>query len=225
MAEIFKTAQQASQEVRRTGQTGQLTDDRPSMEPPRTAIQPPVVDVPEPVAAPVNPIDDLYAQYKQKTAPRQQEESVGSIIDTAYQDYLSRTRPPEPLQQEAAPVTNKDAGVVSDIGNLLGLGVNNLALSVRELVGRIPGVGQSIVSGLDSIDQWASGKSSEALLKDNIKQGQAALTQETRAAQDKDWWDSEKGTFGSAWSDPRAYMSGVFQSLPEQAVTMFPVFV
>ncbi len=223
MAEIFKTAQQASQEVRRTGQTGQLADDRPSIEPPRTAIQPPVVDVPEPVAAPVNPIDDLYAQYKQKTAPRQQEEGVGSFVDTAYQDYLSRTSAPKQTQPETAPVTNQDAGVVSDIGNLLGLGVNNLALSVRELVGRIPGVGQSIVSGLDSIDQWASGKPSEALLKDNIKQGQAALTQETQEAQDKDWWDSDKGTFGSAWSDPRAYMSGVFQSLPEQAVTMFPV--
>lgn len=131
------------------------------------------------------------------------------------------SRPAQPEPEPVAP--NQNAGVVSDIGNLLGLGVNNLALNVRELIGRVPGVGKSIVSGLDSIDQWASGKSSETLLKDNITQGQARLTQETRAAQDKDWWDSDKGTFGAAWSDPRAYMSGVFQSLPEQAVTMFPV--
>ena len=220
MADIYKDASEASREVRSAGQTGVLGN-RPQaqMEPPRQAIAV-LNDDPAPEAQEkyVSPILTEYLQGKPEGRgfrPVAGDNYVSPVIQEYLRDVPVKQ---EPLAQPA----NQDAGVVSDMGNLLGLGVNNLALSVRELVGRIPGVGQSIVSGLDSIDQWASGKSSEALLKGNIKQGQAALTTETRAAQDKEWWDSDKGTFGEAWSDPRAYMSGVFQSLGSDFFNHYP---
>lgn len=232
MAEIFKTADQAGREVRSTGQTGDLINEVDArMEPPRMAISPPVTTSPAPavqaIAPPVEPAQDPFVALAEGSPTLQRrmqrpEDPMAGLAEGS--PTLTARLASRPAAQEPEPIaSNQNAGVMSDIGNLLGLGVNNLALSVRELVGRIPGVGKSIVSGLDSIDQWAQGTSSEALLKGNIKQGQAALSTETRAAQDKDWWDSDKGTFGAAWSDPRAYMSGVFQSLPEQAVTMFPV--
>lgn len=225
--EIYKSSSEAGQEVRSRGQAinNRQVPTEPEnpplapLRPARTALQPPSEARP-----PEELFDAINASVWGGGKPDTTAPSEPNDMDAAFNKINESIFGKAPERSaEAAPQGNKDAGVVSDIGNLLGLGVNNLALSVRELVGRIPGVGQSIVSGLDSIDQWASGKSSEALLKDNIKQGQAALTTETRAAQDKDWWDSDKGTFGTAWSDPRAYMSGVFQSLPEQAVTMFPV--
>ena len=225
--EIYKSSSEAGSEVRSRGQainnrqvpTEPANPPLAPLRPARTALQPP-----SETRTPEELFDAINASVWGGGKPDATAPSEPSERDVAFNKINESIFGKAPERSaEAPPQGNKDAGVVSDIGNLLGLGVNNLALSVRELVGRIPGVGQSIVSGLDSIDQWASGKSSEALLKGNIKQGQAALTTETRAAQDKEWWDSDKGTFGEAWSDPRAYMSGVFQSLPEQAVTMFPV--
>lgn len=222
MAEIFKTAREASQEVRSTGQTGDLVDDtQPRMERPRNAIALPVSDTPAvttpaptPVEASVNPLDAAYERFRNKT---------GGAVDEAYAAYKSRTRPAErePVVEEPVQGDPK-AGIVSDTGNLLGIGVNSLALNVRELIGRIPGAGEKIVQGLDAIDKWAQGTSSEELLKGNIKQAQERLSPEMIAAQKKDWWDSDKKTLGPAWADPRSYYSGVMQSLPETAVTMLP---
>jgi hypothetical protein len=127
-------------------------------------------------------------------------------------------RPQQPQQQP----DGTRRGIVSDVGNLFGIGVNSMAQDVRELVGRIPGVGKTVVEKTDAIDQWASGKSSDELLKGNIKSAQQRLTPEMQSAGDRKWWDSDKGTFGDAWSDPRSYVSGVVQSLPEQALTMLP---
>jgi hypothetical protein len=126
------------------------------------------------------------------------------------------------LAAQDGKVTNKDANIATDVGNLAGMGVNAMAQDVRELVGRIPGVGKTIVEKLDAIDKWATGKSSDELLKGNVKAGQERLTPEMQAAGEKKWWDSDKGTFGNAWSDPRSYVSGLVQSLPEQALTMVP---
>jgi hypothetical protein len=126
------------------------------------------------------------------------------------------------LAQKDPAAANENAGMLSDAGNLLGIGVNSMTQNVRELVGRIPVVGESIVRGVDAADKYLTGRSSEEILKSNIQQGQAALSPEMQAAQQKKWWDSEAGTFGDAWKDPRAYASGVLQSLPEQVVTMFP---
>lgn len=135
------------------------------------------------------------------------------------QQFLARPEQPQPAPVRPA---NKDANIATDVGNLAGIGVNTMAQNVRELVGRIPGVGKTIVDKLDGIDKWATGKSSEELLKGNVKAGQERLTPEMQEAGERKWWDSDKGTFGDAWSDPRSYVSGIVQSLPEQALTMIP---
>lgn len=115
-------------------------------------------------------------------------------------------------------------GNISDIGKSLKIGANIAAQDVRELVGRIPGVGDSLVRAGDAVDRYFSPgvKNSDELLKADSKAMRDTLTPEMRAASDKKWWDSDKGTFGDAWSDPRSYASGVLQSLPEQALTMLP---
>lgn len=120
----------------------------------------------------------------------------------------------------------KDAGTkptaAGDAGRLLKMGVNHAASDVRELVGRIPLVGKPVQRGLDTVDEMISGKSSEQLLKDDTEAMRSGLSPEMQAAMQKQWWDEERGTFGDAWKDPRAYAAGVLQSAPETALMMFP---
>lgn len=148
--------------------------------------------------------------------------NAGQQAASLRQQFMATPAASAPAQQRQQPADGTSSGIVSDVGNLFGIGVNSMAQDVRELVGRIPGVGKTVVEKLDAIDRWASGKSSDELLKGNIKSAQERLTPEMQAAGDKKWWDSDKGTFGNAWSDPRSYVSGVVQSLPEQALTMVP---
>lgn len=149
--------------------------------------------------------------------------NAGAQAQNLRQQFLTaEDAAPFATPQPAKPTTNSEPGIVSDVGNLFGMGINATAQNVRELVGRIPGVGRTIVDRLDAIDKWATGKNSDELLKGNVKAAQERLTPEMQTAGDRKWWDSEKGTFGDAWTDPRSYVSGIVQSLPEQALTMIP---
>lgn len=121
---------------------------------------------------------------------------------------------------EEAPPADQDKGFLSDTGNLLAAGVNRAAQNVRELVGRIPVVGEGLLAAGDAADRFLSGKDSETLLRENEQKYQQNLTPEMRGAQQKLWWDEETGSLGSAWTDPRAYASGIIQSLPEMAISM-----
>lgn len=135
-------------------------------------------------------------------------------------DSFSDT-PVTPSAQEDTPKAEQGS-FAGDVGRLTKSGLDTAAQDVRELVGRIPLIGQPIVKGADAVDKYFSGKTSEELLKDDQKAMQEGMTPEMQGALQKKWWDSEKGTFGSAWTDPRAYIGGVVQSLPEQAITMVP---
>lgn len=135
--------------------------------------------------------------------------------------------PPLPVkmqpEQPAAPATPDGVmGDIGDVGRNLKIGANMAAQDLRELLGRVPVVGQSIVRAGDAVDEYFSGKPSDKLLADDTKLMVDKMTPAMKAAQAKKWWDSDKGTFGDAWSDPRSYASGVIQSLPEQAMTMAP---
>lgn len=114
----------------------------------------------------------------------------------------------------------ESGNLLTDTGNLLASGVNRAAQNVRELVGRIPVVGEGLLAAGDAADRFLSGKDSETLLRENEQKYQQNLTPEMRGAQQKLWWDEETGSLGSAWTDPRAYASGIIQSLPEMAITM-----
>ncbi|AFN39138.1 DarB-like antirestriction [Burkholderia phage BcepMigl] len=148
--------------------------------------------------------------------------------------------PASAFQPDAA-AQPKDASLldnVSDVGKNLKIGFNTAAQDVRELTSRIPVVGKPFVEAMDAVDRWthpqntgdlitgkAPIKGSDDLLKRDTAQMVAGMTPQMQAALKKDWWNSEKGTFGDAWKDWRSYSSGLLQSLPEQAVTMAPGMV
>lgn len=117
---------------------------------------------------------------------------------------------------------NRSTGLLGDLGRRLESANANLGLSVREAVGQIPDAGPTIVKTLDSIDEWVSGTSPEERLTGIARKNEATLTPEGIAATHKDWWDEKKGTFGSAWSDPRSYLFGAVDSLPATIATMAP---
>jgi hypothetical protein len=229
MAELYKSADEASREVRSTGQTGQLgTEDQARMEPSRTAITPPDAAVPATPAAPperyVSPILSAYekAPLGAPVANQTAEEPYESTILKNYRASYEYDRA-EAAKNAPAPVAgNKDGNFGTDLVALTALGVDNLAANARELIGRVPGIGKSIVNGLDAIDRWTTGKGSDQLIRESTQKSKEALTPEMTSAQNKQWWDSEAGSFGSAWTDPRSYISGIVQSLPEQAISMGP---
>lgn len=128
-------------------------------------------------------------------------------------------------------ITDKAAQMGSDVLSLLGSGVNMAAKDVRELVSKVPMVGKPIVDAADRFDRWANGKSSEELFKEWDQKADKSFSPELAAARKKSWvvepgddlGGGKKATnysFGPAWSDPRAYMSGILESLPEMALTM-----
>lgn len=130
-------------------------------------------------------------------------------------------------------ITDKAAQMGSDVLSLLGSGVNMAAKDVRELVSKVPMVGKPIVDAADRFDRWANGKGSEELFKEWDRKAEKSFSPELAAARKKSWvvepgddlGGGKKATsysFGPAWSDPRAYMSGILESLPEMALTMGP---
>jgi hypothetical protein len=112
--------------------------------------------------------------------------------------------------------------VGTDILKGLKVGLDVAALDVREAISQIPGVGPTIVSTLDYADQLTTGRKSEDILKQDMEAITKRLSPSAGYAMSKDWWDSERGTFGPAWSDPRAYMMGLTVSAPETVMTMLP---
>lgn len=183
-----------------------------------------------------------------EVAQIQQQQDQG-LLDKANQlnaDVKAITQPeqvsiPEHMAQEehekaqrdakTQSITDKAAQMGSDVMALLGSGVNIAAQDVRELVSKVPVVGKSIVDAADRFDRWANGKGSEELFKEWDQKAEKTFTPELAAARKKSWviepgddlGGGKKATsysFGPAWSDPRAYMSGILESLPEMALTM-----
>lgn len=112
---------------------------------------------------------------------------------------------------------------IADVGRSLWSGVDNVALNAREVISKVPLLGGSIVSGVDAVDKHVFGNDdSEQFLKQDQQQTISNMTPQMQEALQKDWWDSEKGTLGAAWSDWRSYAGGAIQSIPEMALTMTP---
>lgn len=121
------------------------------------------------------------------------------------------------------------SGFTGDAQRLVRMGGNSMLLGVREAVRSIPKVGPAIVDGLDAIDKWATGKDSATILKENVAYHEARLTPEMQAARKKDWITesklpdgSTKYDLGPAWSDPRTYAAGLFESAVPTAASMIP---
>ena len=165
---------------------------------------------------------DELAQLQQQAQSQQNQQPQQKVGNT---DPTPLTTPGE------LPQGNKDGNLLLDSAILLTSGLNTAAKDAKELVSRIPYIGKPIVDAADRFDRWANGKGSEEIFKEWDKNVEASLSPEMVQAR-KGAWVVEPGddlgngkkatsySFGPAWSDPRAYMSGMLESLPEMAVTM-----
>lgn len=166
-------------------------------------------------------------QPNQQPARQQQQQLTADTPEMPTLDYSDANA----TQAEAKGIADKALDAVKDAGTLLTSGVNTAAKDVQELVGKIPYIGQPIVKAADRFDRWANGKGSEEIFKEWDKDTEKSLSPEMLQARKKAWviepgddnGDGTKATsysFGPAWSDPRAYASGILESLPEMAITM-----
>ncbi len=163
------------------------------------------------------PMPDTVANDPGETA--KEKGLPGAVVEKAQQlqqDISAITRPQQD-EQEPGFLDN-----LSDLAKLGNLGLNMAAQDVRELVGRIPGVGKTIQSGLDYADYALSGKTSEDILNQTEQNTVKAMTPQMQEALQKQWWDDKTNSFGPAIKDWRSYVGGVVESLPEQVLTMGP---
>lgn len=178
--------------------------------------------------------DEEMQQLAQHITPEMQQQAMtaGKPIEINIPDLVKPgqaafSQPTTQKKQEG----NKDGNLLTDSLALLDSGLNTAAKDVQELVGKIPYIGKPIVDAADRFDRWANGKSSQELFKAYDENIERRLSPEMLAARRKsfviepgdDLGDGKKSTgynFGPAWSDPRAYMSGILESLPEMALTM-----
>ncbi|MED5545710.1 MAG: PLxRFG domain-containing protein [Pseudomonadota bacterium] len=121
--------------------------------------------------------------------------------------------------------------ILKDSGNLLYSGINSAAEAVPEILGRIPVIGKPIVDAVSRADKFITGKTSQELFDQNRKATDASFSAALGDARKKafiiqpgdDLGGGKKAkswALGPAWSDPRAYQSGILESLPEMIVTM-----
>lgn len=179
--------------------------------------------------------DEEMQQLSQHITPEMQQQAMqsGKPIEITIPDLVQPGQAVTPQQSvtQKKPEGNKDGNLFTDALALLDSGFNTAAKDVQELVGKIPYIGKPIVDAADRFDRWANGKSSQELFKAYDESVERRLSPEMLAARRKsfviepgdDLGDGKKSTgynFGPAWSDPRAYMSGILESLPEMALTM-----
>ena len=182
--------------------------------------------------------DEEMQQLSQHITPEMQQQAMQSgkpieinIPDLVQPGQAVTAQQSVTQQPQKQPEGNKDGNLFTDALALLDSGMNTAAKDVQELVGKIPYIGKPIVDAADRFDRWANGKSSQELFKAYDEGIERRLSPEMLAARRKsfviepgdDLGDGKKSTgynFGPAWSDPRAYMSGILESLPEMALTM-----
>lgn len=182
--------------------------------------------------------DEEMQQLSQHITPEMQQQAMqsGKPIEITIPDLVQpgqavTAKQSVTQQPQKQPEGNKDGNLFTDALALLDSGMNTAAKDVQELVGKIPYIGKPIVDAADRFDRWANGKSSQELFKAYDENIERRLSPEMLAARRKsfviepgdDLGDGKKSTgynFGPAWSDPRAYMSGILESLPEMALTM-----
>lgn len=124
----------------------------------------------------------------------------------------------EYLRQFAAPVADapklpapppeQQPGLLSDIGNLLKSGYADTARGLNWLAGKVPGLNQ-MIDAEGGQQYWG----------DTAKQAHQNLSQAQQDAGKKTFLNDD-GSLGDAWSDPRAYLGTVVESVPGTVMGM-----
>lgn len=120
---------------------------------------------------------------------------------------------------------NRSEGVLGDTGRILKSGVIGVGQSLTSLAdtifSNVPG-GKEFLKASDDIDRWLLGETLDQRMDTAKARTNASVTPEQAEADVKNWWDSDRGTFGPAWRDPRSYLRTVGESVPATVVTMAP---
>lgn len=120
---------------------------------------------------------------------------------------------------------NRSEGVLGDTGRILKSGVIGVGQSLTSLAdtifSNVPG-GKEFLKASDDIDRWLLGETLDQRMDTAKARTNASVTPEQAEADFKNWWDSDRGTFGPAWRDPRSYLRTVGESVPATVVTMAP---
>lgn len=163
------------------------------------------------------PTDEQMRAYYENLAKNEDQKPLIDVEGEAKKAEEQRQAMQQPTGEG-----NKDANLLTDTGNLLWSGVNSAAENLQELVRRVPGVGPAIVDSVNRADKWLSGKTSDEIFKETEKGLEKSWSPEMLAARKKEFvTEGKEGYgFGPAWSDPRAYYSGLVESLPETVLTM-----
>ncbi len=139
--------------------------------------------------------------------------------------YVEMTAEEVPEFQRQWEEENRSDGVLGDTGRILksgAIGVGQTLTSLADTIfSNIPG-GEAFLKASDDIDRWAMGQTLDQRMDTAKAQTNASVTKEQSEADAKNWWDSENGTFGPAWRDPRSYLRTVGESVPATVVTMAP---
>lgn len=119
---------------------------------------------------------------------------------------------PTPVEQP-----KESPSLLADTGNLLGQGAAQTAGAVAWIANKLTD-GKS-----DAFAEQHLGRGFSDMAQDAADHYLQKMSPEMRAASEKEWISSRADeTFGSAWSDPHAYWSGVVNSLPATIATMGP---
>jgi hypothetical protein len=156
---------------------------------------------------------DEAAQPSTAPAPRFSGEPVPQDEPTRAPKFSG-----EPVEEQKTN-SDDDASVSArDYLSSLDQGFNTAGADLGELVRRVPLVGDKLKQAGDALDRSFFGQSPDEALKNASKEFSPSY-QESR---EKSWWDSKEKWFGPAWTDPNSYISGMLESLPEEAMTIAP---
>lgn len=149
-------------------------------------------------------------------------------------DVISRTRritdtyfpapPPEPAPAPAPAQPAQDPGLMGNLNDARVTIDQGLNMAIQD----IDGVARKILptkvmNALDAADRWLlNGKTGAEVAEEQSKKLTEEYSPKMRESLAKKWWDSDKGEFGDALTDWRAYSGAILQSMPETLLSSGP---
>lgn len=112
-------------------------------------------------------------------------------------------------------------GTLNDMRVALDQGFNMMVQDIDGVARKV--LPERVMNAIDAADRWMTGgKTGAEAAKANEERLQKEYSPKMRESLAKKWWNQDKGEFGDAFSDWRAYAGAVLQSLPESIATSGP---
>lgn len=112
-------------------------------------------------------------------------------------------------------------GTLNDMRVAVDQGLNMMVQDIDGVARKV--LPERVMNAIDAADRWMTGgKTGAEAAKANEERLQKEYSPKMRESLAKKWWNQDKGEFGDAFSDWRAYAGAVLQSLPESIATSGP---